>query len=290
MKIKLLSPAKTTDMNIIKNSCRLLKNEGFITDVATYAGGQHHYFSGKDAERLMDLQNAIDDPTVDAILCCRGGYGTIRIIDQIDFSAYDPEIKPVIGYSDITVLHCKLQSLGMTSIHGTLAFNLPENTQHSLQSLFNILKRKNNQYILPANTCNRAGKVTANIVGGNLTILSSLMGTNLELDTKNKILFIEDIDESVYAIERILWQFKKSGKFKHLQGLIVGGMTDIADTSVPYGAGVIRVITEMVREYDFPVCFDFPAGHIDDNRAILLGAEATLDVSDKQVLFSQIIN
>lgn len=286
-RIHIVSPAKAIDSKHIDFAEGFLRSKGYEVTVGKYARGQHHYFSGTDAERLEDMQNALDDPEVDAILCSRGGYGSVRIVDEIDFAPFLRHPKLIFGYSDITVFHNRMYRMGFHSVHSTAPLNFEENSEEALQSLVNVLEGLENEYTIPAHSLNREGEIKEKVVGGNLSILCSLIGTDDELKTKSKILFIEEVGEAVYAIDRMMWQLKKAKLLKGLDGLIVGGITAVKDSEVPFGKTAEKVIKDAVAEYDYPVCFGFPAGHIHDNRAIILGKEVKLTVTSTGVTFKQ---
>lgn len=286
-KIRIISPAKSIDPKHIDFAQGFLSSKGYDVEIGAHAKGEHNYFSGTDEERLADLQDALDDETVDVILCSRGGYGTVRIIDQVEFRGYLRHPKLICGYSDITVLHNRMNRMGYSSAHTTAPLNFEENTPRALESLLNVIEEKSNEYTLPAHSLNRSGQISEKVVGGNLSILCSLLGTDDELDCKGKVLFIEEIGEAVYSIDRMMWQLKKAKVLKGLDGLIVGGITGVKDSAVPYGKTAEEVIREAVEEYDYPLCFNFPAGHIDDNCAIHLGKKANLQVTDSGSVFKQ---
>lgn len=287
-KIHITAPAKVIDKACIDFAVDFFQKNGFEVSLAKHVLGQHHYFSGTDAERLADFQTALDDDSLDFILCARGGYGSVRIIDDLDFTKFLKKPKLIIGFSDITVFHNHIHThFNIPTLHASVPLNFQSNTPEALQSLVNVLNGKPNKYEIASSKHNRLGEVKAVVVGGNLSIVYSLIGTNSDLNTDGKILFMEDIGEHVYAIDRILYSLKKSGKLQKLAGLIVGGMTNIKDTEIPFGKNVEEVISEIVSPYDFPVCFNFPAGHIDDNRAIILGSMCVLKISEDAVQFEQ---
>jgi len=287
-KIRIVSPAKAIEKEHIDFSKIYLEKQGFEVELSEHCLGQHHYFSGTDAERLSDFQNALDDNSVDVILCARGGYGCIRIIDDLDFTKFKRHPKLIIGFSDVTVFHNHIHShFNLPTVHATMPLNFSENSNESLQSLVNAVKNKPIRYELDNHLKNKHGACTATVLGGNLAIIYALIGTNSDLNLDGKILLIEDVGEYVYAIDRMMWALKKSGKLKKLAGLIVGGMTNIKDTETPFGKTVEDVILDAVSHLDIPVCFNFPAGHINDNRAIVLGKTALLQVSDFAVVFEQ---
>lgn len=287
-KIHITAPAKVIDKECIDFAVDFFQKNGFVVTLAPHVLGKNNYFSGTDAERLADFQSALDDPSIDYILCARGGYGSVRIIDDLNFSRFIQKPKLIIGFSDITVFHNHIHThFQQATLHASVPLNFQSNTPEALTSLLNVLHGKSNRYALTPSRYNRLGHATAPVVGGNLSILYSLIGTNSDIDTRGKILFIEDIGEHIYAIDRMLYALKKSDKLQHLAGMVVGGMTNIKDTEIPFGKTVETLITEITAPYNYPLCFHFPAGHLDDNRAILLGKPATLTVETDRVLFEQ---
>ena len=281
-KIKIVSPAKAIAQSKIDNAVQFLSGAGFEVSVSEHASGKFHYFSATDDVRLTEFQSALDDFEIDVILCSRGGYGTVRIIDKLDFSKFEKSPKLILGFSDVTVFHNHIhRNFGLPTVHCSVPLNFEDNSEEAMNSMVNVLNGKPNEYILPSHRFNRSGTAEAVVVGGNLSILASLIGTNSDIDTAGKILLIEDIGEPVYKIDRMLWSLKKSGKLNKLAGLIVGGMTDMKDSDPPFGKSVEEVIVDIVSEFDYPVCFDFPAGHIDDNRGVVLGRMAKLVVGEE---------
>lgn len=288
MKIRIVSPAKQIEKSHIDHTVAWLTNKGFVVEIGEHALGQYNYFSGTESQRLSDFQNALDDPTVDVILCARGGYGSIHLIDQLDFTSFVKKPKLIMGYSDITVFHNHIpHHLGVPTVHATAPLNFSENTPEALQSLVNVINGAGNSYHIQPNALNVNGEVKAPVVGGNLAILYALIGTDSDADYSGKILFIEEIGEAVYAVDRMMYALKKSGKLDQISGVIVGGMTNMKDSEVPYGKTVEEVISDHIRPYNIPLCFDFPAGHIPDNRAVIIGKEAHLSVQDDKVVFFQ---
>jgi len=285
--IHILSPAKSISPDLIDAAEELLIKEGFKVSIGKHAKGSFHYFSADVESRKSDFQTALDDSTIDVILCSRGGYGCVQFIDQLDWSGFEQHPKLIAGYSDVTVFHNRMAKMGCPSIHCTAPLNFEENTAAALSSLFSALNDGVLKYEIEPHLLNHEGEVTAPVVGGNLAIIATLIGTNDELDLTGKILFIEEIGEAVYAVDRMIWQLKKSGQFNKMNGLIVGGMTAMKDSEVPYGKSVHEVIAEHTKTLNIPVAFDFPAGHIQDNRAIFLGKESSLRVTANQVIFQQ---
>ncbi|HEV2479381.1 MAG TPA: LD-carboxypeptidase [Puia sp.] len=254
---------------------------------ATLDSTSENYFSGTDDERLADLQHAIDDPTVSAILCGRGGYGLSRIIDAIDFTSFRKNPKWLIGYSDVTVLHAHVFTRYDTAcLHSPMAgaFNDGGALTESILSLRRTLAGEPAAYTCAIHDFNRRGKATAPLVGGNLSILAHLVGSPSDIDTKGKLLFLEDVGEYLYNLDRMLRQLKRSGKLAHLAGLIVGGFTELKDTTRPFGATAETIVRDVVSEYDYPVCFGFPVSHSQDNVALKMGVTHTLIVGDEPTL------
>lgn len=277
--IQLVSPAKAIDRAKLEFAKNLLEKAGFSVILSRHADGKSNYFSGTDEQRLRDFQEALDNSEVKAILCTRGGYGTVRIVDAIQWANQLLHPKWIMGFSDITVFHQHLQSMKIPSIHATMPLNFEENSKEAIQTFIDALK--GNSYEIQYNTSkfNKKGDVEAVLVGGNLSIICSLLGTNSQPDYSNKILYIEEIGEELYQIDRMLFSLRKAGVFDQIKGLIVGGMTNLKD-NIEGGIGL--TLEELVLQHfeyvNIPICFNFPAGHINDNRAIMLGVKARLTV------------
>lgn len=262
---------------------KILESWGLKVALGENLFHNENQFSGNDWERASDLQQMLNNPTIKAVIMARGGYGTVRIIDRIDFSHFAQHPKWLIGYSDVTVLHSHITNHFDTEcLHAPLLFNFTK-SESATASLKKALFGEKIEYKIPASSFNRSGQEIAQLVGGNLSILYSLAGTHSDIDTKGKILFIEDLDEYLYHIDRMMMQLKRSGKLTNLKGLIVGGMSDMRDNTIPFGKTAEQIIREAVEEYDYPVCFGFPAGHIAENFALILGREVELTVSEKEV-------
>jgi muramoyltetrapeptide carboxypeptidase len=283
-KFRIVAPAGKSAEEHILPAVNWLRENGYSVETGKNIFGQHFQYSGTDQERLSDLQGALDDPETKVILCTRGGYGTIRIIDQLDFSRFRKHPKWLVGYSDITVLHNRLHLSGYPSIHATMCRgffaenNLPT---EGLHTLLNLLCGEKPEYPVSASPMNRTGSATATLVGGNLSLLHSLMGTPYDLDTAGKILFVEDIGEYLYHIDRIMVGLRLAGKLKYLAGLVVGQFTGTKDNEEPFGKNVEEIILDAVRDYDFPVCLGFPAGHGQSNLALRLGSAYKLKITGK---------
>ena len=271
---------------------RTLKSWGFrVKKGKTIGGKSNTYFAGTDEERLKDLQLMLDDKQINAILFGRGGYGTSRIMDQIDWTSFKKHPKWIIGFSDITILLSHLhEQLNTLCIHGPMAgaFNLQNGKSKYVRTLKDTLEGKPTIYLSKPDKHNFLGKAKGKLVGGNLCLLSHAIGTLSELDTKNKILFIEDIGEQLYNVDRMLLQMKRAGKLKHLKGLIVGAFTDSKDTERPFGKNVYEIISAAFEEYDYPKAFGFPIGHDKENVAIIIGGKYNLVVDNDGVVLSSI--
>jgi muramoyltetrapeptide carboxypeptidase len=270
-----------------KDCISTLQQWGFDVMVGkTLGSSSKNYFSGSDEERIHELQAMLDDPNIHAIVFGRGGYGMSRIIDRLNFKKFVKHPKWLVGFSDITLLHAHLISqYCISSIHGPMAgaFAQGSKTKASIQSLHETLLGKKLSYSSKPNSLNRMGAAKGMLVGGNLTLLTHAMGSSSELDTRNKILFIEDIGEYRYQIDRMMQQLKRSGKLKGLLGLVVGGFTEMKDTERPFGKSIAQIIHESVQEYSFPVCFDFPVSHSSQNVALKMGGDYELKVSSRSV-------
>lgn len=259
----------------------VLEKWGFKTVVGHTVGNEYHYFSGDDATRLADLQQMLDDPKINAILMGRGGYGLSRIIDQIDFTNFIKHPKWICGFSDITVLHSHIQAqYGIPTIHSVMCGAFKPETEESeyILSLRKALCGEPLSYSFAASPHNRDGTVEAIVVGGNLAMQAHLTGSASQIDTDGKILFIEDIGEHLYHIDRMLLNLKRSGQLSKIKGLIVGSFTDIEDTDRPFGQTLEQIISDKVKEYDFPVAFNFSCGHDEENYTLVLGATYRLSV------------
>jgi len=278
--IAIVAPAKAIEETHIIFAKSLFESRGYRVQIGEHCLGNHNYFSGTDLERASDLQNELDNPEVKAIICARGGYGCIRILDHLQWAGFIREPKWLVGFSDVTVLHQHIGKLELPSIHASMPLNFKENTPQAIDSLFDALEGKQLHYNIPAHPQNKHGEVTGKLVGGNLSILYSLLGTDDCIDYSDCILFIEDLAEQLYHIDRMFYAFAKAGILDKIKGLIVGGMTDLKDTAVPFGQDIYELILTHFNYRSIPIVFDFPAGHINDNRALIIGAEVKLTVAE----------
>lgn len=260
---------------------------GFNTKIGeTLGGDSKNYFSGTDEQRLRDLQQMLDDDSVHAVLCGRGGYGIGRIIDQIDFKKFCKQPKWLIGFSDVTVLQAHIYSnYKIATIHSPMAaaFNDGGAENKYVRSLKNVLEGKEIRYQSDPHDFNKSGEATGELVGGNLALLAHITGTPSDILTPGRILFLEDVGEYLYNVDRMLHQLKRNGKMDKLAGLVIGGFTDMKDTERPFGKTVYEIIHDLIENADYPVCFDFPVGHEKQNYALKLGFTYTLKVDDNGV-------
>jgi muramoyltetrapeptide carboxypeptidase len=271
----------------IGDAVKLLESWGLNVILGETVDASWHQFAGSDELRTSDLQRFLDDRSVKAIFAARGGYGTIRIIDRLDFSGFRNHPKWIIGFSDITVLHSHIQALYKTeSIHGQMPLTIREGSEISLETLRKALFNEDFNYSYNSRVKNRSGEAEGILIGGNLSLLVMMAGSASEQDYSGKILFLEDVGEYLYSIDRMMWNLKRAGKLNDLKGLIAGAFTELKDNDIPFGQTAEQIIMEHVKEFDFPVCFNFPAGHIPDNRALIFGRKATLKVDEQQVLLS----
>jgi muramoyltetrapeptide carboxypeptidase len=284
--IAIVCPAGYMPVEKAATCIKVLKEWGYEVRVGKTLGSQFHYFSGTDEERRIDLQLMLDDPSVKAILCGRGGYGMSRIIDALDFSKFRKSPKWIIGYSDITLLHAHLYTqLKMASLHSPMAaaFNDGEYSNEYIQSLKKALKGNKLSYKTQSHPFNRPGEASGELIGGNLSLVSHMIGSKSSYAAKGKILFLEDVGEYIYNIDRMMIQLERSGMLSQLAGLIIGGFTDMKDTVIPFGATVTELIHERVSKYKYPVCFDFPVSHSRENYPLKVGVKHELIVGKTSV-------
>jgi muramoyltetrapeptide carboxypeptidase len=277
--IALVAPAKSIDKETITKARTFFEDAGFRVIVTPNCLGAYHYFSGTIGERLSDFQSVIDNPEVKAIVCARGGYGCVQIIDRIQWAAQIDEPKWIVGFSDVTILHQRMQVLGIKSIHGTMPLNFETNSSTSLETIVAAMKGKGTDVSITSNLMNAHGSASGTLLGGNLSILFSALGTEDQVNYTNGILFIEDVGEHLYHIDRMFYALEMSGILAKINGLIIGGMTGLKDTATPFGKSYQEIILSHFMYRSIPIVFDFPAGHIDDNRALILGDDVTLTVN-----------
>lgn len=290
-RIGIAAPARMVKPEEMQFAINWLKEKGFVPVYDNRLYNQHFIFSGDDDTRAAVFQEYLDNETIDAIWIARGGYGSIRIIDRLNFTKFLQHPKWIIGFSDATVIHGKLSCLEVPSLHAAMPFYFENKTPEAKHSLFDVLIGKPLHYEFPSHSLNRLGKIEGEFVGGNLSVLYGMMGSETFPELDEKVLFIEEVDEYIYHIDRMMHALKRAGKLDHLKGLIVGGLTQIHDNTHPFGKTAEGVIAEAVAEYDYPVCFGFPAGHFDDNRALFLGQKSKVEVTaESSVFFSNFIH
>ena len=271
----------------VKQAQMLLKRWGLHAVVGKYVFSKADHFAGTDDERCEDFQNALDDPKISAIWCARGGYGTVRILDKLDYSKFKQNPKWVIGYSDITALHNQIHNQGVESLHAIMCVSLPKDESEieaSISTLKNTLFGNPLSYTLKGSSYNKTGTANGQLVGGNLTMLHTMLGSKTSIDTSGKILFVEEIGEYKYHIDRMLQSLKRDGYFKNCRGVIVGDMTKLRKNTTLWGTSIEQLIIDALADFDFPIAFNMPAGHEPDNRALILGRTVLLEVNEEQTL------
>jgi len=276
--IALVAPAKAIEHEHVHFAKSFFEKQGFRVEISEHCLGQYHYFSGDVGERMHDFQAALNNPEVKAIVCARGGYGCVQLLDRVQWAAQLREPKWIVGFSDVTYFHQRMQIHGIASIHGTMPLNFQTNSEEALSTLLNCLEGKAIEISWDHHPQNRLGIVEGKLVGGNLSILYALLGTDDQINFENTILYVEDVGEPIYAIDRMFYALEKAGILGKIKGLVVGGMTNLSDTAVPYGKSYEEVILSHFEYRKTPIAFGLPAGHIDDNRALILGKNAQLSV------------
>ncbi len=283
-KIAITCPAKKLPHDL-KDAVNLLTSWGLEVVLGETVNSSFYQFAGTDDLRAGDFQRFLDDDSVKAIIAARGGYGTVRIIDKIDFSTFKKNPKWIVGFSDITVLHAHIHAnFEVATIHGQMPLSIPDGTKKSLETLRRALFGEELSYNLPGESHNLTGRTEGILIGGNLTLLVMLSGSVSDLNYEGNILFIEDVGEYLYNIDRMLWCLKRAKKLAKLKGLIVGGFSDMKDNEDPFGKTAFEIIKEHINEYNYPVCFNFPAGHISDNNSLILGKRVSLKVEEFKTL------
>lgn len=272
-----------------KPAIELLESWGLKAKLGRTIGLDSCQLGGTDIERAADLQEQMDDPSVKAIWCARGGYGTVRIIDKINFTNFKKNPKWIMGFSDVTVLHSHLNTLGIASLHSIMPFTVPRAPKEVKETLRKALFGESIAFEVPSVSYNRKGKAKGELVGGNISILYSLLGSKSSLNTKDKILYIEDLDEYLYHIDRMLYNIKRNGYFDQVKGIIVGSLSDMHDNEIPFGQNAVQIINTITEEYNIPVAFDFPAGHQKDNRTLVLGSQVEFEVNETEVSLNFLI-
>lgn len=282
-KIAIVTTARKVKKEELKTAITLLKDWGLEVVLGKSIGADFHQFGGEDNLRAADFQEQIDNPEIKAIWCARGGYGSIRMLDKLDFTKFKLQPKWVVGYSDITVLHAEIHQMRIQSLHAQMPVGIEEKATASAESIRSYLF--NGSYPITFETDNKlniSGSTSGIIIGGNLSMLYSVCGSKTSIDTSGKILFIEDLDEYLYHIDRMMQNLKRNGYFDTIKALLVGGMTEMKDNPIPFGYTAQEIVLQYVADKNIPVVFDFPAGHITNNLALNFGREMQLVLKDNQ--------
>ena len=278
--VAILATARKHIVKSMQPTIDLLESWGLHVVIGKSIGLEENQLAGSDEQRAADLQEQLNNPNIKAIWCARGGYGTVRVVDLIDFTAFKKSPKWLVGFSDVTVLHNHLNTMGYKSIHGIMPISLAKASKEAIESLRLSLFGQPLQYAIDPHPMNRLGKATGEVVGGNLSILYSVLGSPSAIDCIDKILYIEDLDEYLYHIDRMMMNLKRNGCLESLKGIIVGSMTDMKDNDIPWGKNALEIVQDVTKQYNIPVIFNFPAGHIHDNRALILGNNVTIEVTE----------
>lgn len=287
--VAILSPASFPPTENWKQGVEVLENWGLRVRMAPNYLSRHFGLGGTDAERLSDLQQMLDDPSIKAIFPIRGGYGSSRLLDSLDFSGFKANPKWIVGFSDITALLCEVDRLGFASIHGPMPHNFcQKGGEAALQNLHSLLFEGSTSVSAPSHPLNRLGEASAEIIGGNLSLLCHLIGSPTFASTAGKILFLEEIGERLYHVDRMLLQLKRAGLFQNLAGLIVGGFTDCNEASLTIGKTAFELVAEHTSGTSYPIAFDFPAGHIPNNQPLVFGVKTKLLVNAAGVQLTDI--
>ena len=285
--VSIISTARKVIKKDIQKSIDVLTSWGLKVVLAKNIFASYYQFSSEDKIRTKSFQEILDCKKIKAIFCARGGYGTIRIIDKLDFNTFIKYPKWIVGFSDITILHSSLNILKYCSIHSFMPINYDSVSKKNLKILYTILFKGKNYIQCLSNSFNKIGLVKSEVVGGNLSILYSLLGSKSDICTDNKILLIEDLDEYLYHLDRMIISLKRAGKFNNLKALIVGSMTKIHDNKIKFGMNAKEIIKYHTEEFNYPICFDFPVGHQKNNKPLVLGKKSKLDISSNTVSLVQ---
>ena len=280
--VAIVATARKIDKSTLLPGIKLLESWGLKVILGKTIGMEQNQLAGADWQRATDFQEMLDNPSVKAIWAAKGGYGTVKIVDRVDFSNFKKNPKWIVGFSDVTVLHSHINKLGFQTLHAMMAISTASATTAAKESLRKALFGEKLEYTIPYHKFNKLGQAKGELIGGNLSVLYSIQGSVSEVDFKNKILFIEDLDEYLYHIDRMMTNLKRNGSLKNLKGIIVGGMTSMNDNEIPWGKDALEIIQEIVKDLNIPIIYNFPAGHIKDNRALILGETISFEVTDKE--------
>lgn len=284
--VAIVATARKNITDNLKPAIKLLESWGLKVKIGSSIGLDYNQLAGTDEQRAADIQAQFDNPNIKAVWCVRGGYGTVRIIDKINFTAFNKQPKWLIGFSDVTVLHSHLNNLGFATAHALMPLNVTASTPAAIESLRTVLFGQTLRYEIRTDSESQIGEAQGQLVGGNLSILYSLLGSESQVNCDNKILFLEDLDEYLYHIDRMMMNLKRCGCLAKLKGVVVGGMTKMKDNEIPWGKNANQIVAEHLAGLNIPVVFDFPAGHISDNRALILGTQVKLQVTKEKTVLS----
>ncbi|MBO6117522.1 MAG: LD-carboxypeptidase [Bacteroidales bacterium] len=288
--VAIISSARAISKEEIISAKQLFESWGLNVVVGKTVGAKDNQFAGEDLLRAQDIQTMLDNQEIKAVFFARGGYGSVRILDKVDWQTLKSNPKWLIGYSDVTaVLMHTYYNVSLSSVHGIMPVNITDLSDNAaVKSLHNILFSGNNEIVCPFYPLNRQGTATGELIGGNLSVLYSLLGSDSFADTEDKILFIEDLDEYLYHIDRMMQALKRSGKLNKIKALLVGQMSDMHDNAVPFGKTAYQIIAENVKDTDFPVAFNLPIGHIGIlNHAFIHGKTATVTINSTHTIIKQ---
>ncbi|MGH2666556.1 S66 peptidase family protein [Flavobacterium sp.] len=279
--VAIVSTARKNIDDNLKPAIELLKSWSLEVKIGSTIGLDLNQLAGTDEQRAKDFQDQMDNPNIKAIWCVRGGYGTVRMIDLLDFTKFKQSPKWIVGFSDVTVLHSHLNTMGYKSIHGIMPISVGKASVQAKESLkIALLGNERLEYELDPHVMNKFGKASGELVGGNLSILYSLFGSPSAIDCHDKILFLEDLDEYLYHIDRMMMNLMRNGCLESIKGIILGSMTKMKDNDIPWGKDALQIVEDVTKKYNIPIIYNFPAGHIQDNRALIFGSQVTIDVND----------
>lgn len=282
--VGILATARKIDLATLQPGIKLLESWGLKVVIGKTIGKEQNQLAGADWQRATDFQEMLDNPNIKAIWAAKGGYGTVRIVDRIDFTNFKKKPKWIVGFSDVTVMHSHINNMDIGTLHAIMAISAKTATPEAIQSFRKALFGEKLEYHIPHHNFNKNGKASGELVGGNLSVLYSIQGSKSAVDMKGKILFLEDLDEYLYHIDRMMMNMKRNGSLDGVKGIIIGGMTSMNDNDIPWGKDALEIIQDIVKDYKIPVAYNFPAGHIKDNRALILGKTVTLEVNDKETI------
>jgi muramoyltetrapeptide carboxypeptidase len=277
--VGILATARKVDMAPLEPAIKLLKSWGLNVIIGKTIGLDNNQLAGQDWQRAQDFQQMLDNPSIKAIWTAKGGYGTVRMIDRLNFTKFKQHPKWLVGFSDFTVMHSHVNNLDIATLHSIACISAGGATPEAIEGLRKGLFGGKIEYNIEPHAFNKTGKAHGELIGGNLSVLYSIMGSPSEADYKGKIIFIEDLDEYLYHIDRMMMNLERNNYFKDVKGIIIGGMTKMRDNDIPWGHDALEIIQDITKEYNIPICFNFPAGHIKDNRALVFGKQITLDVT-----------